>query len=191
MPERRKLEGEGEAQMPMKKYRTASEHDISSHGQLQLQPSLREPERIVGLGFRYWMLGLNSGDIGCWEKAWCLYSGLFGAASAKVAVTGLASWVGALHTASCRPITVLPERCPRFCRDECIAVSMIAACQHNTCPAMRACAFALIESSMIDGIVGKAQTFADTLVSLEHRLSSDSIVVAPFPAARGSEQTLQ
>jgi hypothetical protein len=56
---------------------------------------------------------------------------------------------------------------------------------------MRACAFALIESSMIDGIVGKAQTFADTLVSLEHRLSSDSIVVAPFPAARGSEQTLQ
>jgi hypothetical protein len=149
-----------------------------------------EPERVVGLGFRYWMLGLNTGNIGSWERAWCLYSGLFGAASAKVAVGCLASWVGALSSASCRDIAVLPETCRSFCRDECIAISMIAACQHHTCPAMRACAFALIESSMIDGVVGKAQTFADALASLEHRLSSGSIVAAPF-AAGGQGPMLQ
>jgi hypothetical protein len=164
--------------MPLKKLQAPG----TARGQLQLAPCMPEPERVVGLGFRYWMLGLSTGNIGCWEKAWCLYSGLFGAVSARAAVGGLASWVGALSTASCRDIAVLPETCNRFCRDECIAISMIAACQHHTCPAMRACAFALIESSMIDGVVGKAQAFADTLASLEHRLSSGSIVAAPFAA---------
>jgi hypothetical protein len=158
--------------------------------EVRFAPCLPEPERVVGLGFRYWMLGLNTGNIGSWEKAWCLYSGLFGAASAKVAVGCLASWVGALSKASCRDIAVLPETCHSFCRDECIAISMIAACQHHTCPAMRACAFALIESSMIDGVVDKAQTFADTLASLEHRLSSGSIVAAPFSAV-GQARMLQ
>jgi hypothetical protein len=46
-----------------------------------------------------------------------------------------------------------------------------------------------MESSMIDGVVGKAQTFADTLASLEHRLSSGSIVATPF-AARDDGQML-
>jgi len=164
--------------MPLKKLQAFA--DV--HGEAVV-PSLPEPERVVGLGFRYWMLGLNTGNIRCWEKAWSLYSGLFGAASAKVAVGELASWVGALNTASCRDIAVLPETCASFCRDECIAIAMIAACQHHTCPAMRACAFALIESSMIDGVVCKAQTFADTLSALEHRLSSGSIVAAAFAAA--------
>ncbi|HXF53974.1 MAG TPA: hypothetical protein VNK52_07610 [Hyphomicrobiaceae bacterium] len=163
--------------MPLRKLQALA--DIQNEA---VVPSMPEPERVVGLGFRYWMLGLNTGNIRCWEKAWSLYSGLFGAASARVAVGELASWVGALNTASCRNIAVLPETCPSFCRDECIAIAMIAACQHHTCPAMRACAFALIESSMIDGVVCKAQTFADTLAALEHRLSSGSIVAAPLPS---------
>jgi len=146
---------------------------------LRFAPCMPEPERIVGLGFRYWMLGLNTGDITAWEKAWGLYSGLFGAASAKVAVGQLSRWVSALGTATCRDIEVFPERCRSFCRDECIAVAMIAACQHHTCPAMRACAFALLECAMIEEVVDKAQVFADTLTSLEHRLSPASILVSP------------
>jgi len=175
--------------MPVKKRETAAEW---SGTECPLQHALRvpEPERIVGLGFRYWMLGLSHGNIACWENAWCLYSGLFGAVSAKLAVGCLASWVGALSTTSCRDIAVSAETCRSFCRDECIAISMIAACQHHTCPAMRACAFALVESSMIDGVVGKAQMFADALESLEHRLSPGSIMAAPFLAGR-NEHLLQ
>ena len=50
-----------------------------------------------------------------------------------------------------------------FCRDECIAIAMIAACQHNACPAMRACAFSLLGCSMIDEVVQGAESFAATM----------------------------
>ena len=40
---------------------------------------------------------------------------------------------------------------------------MIAACQHNACPAMRACAFSLLGCSMIDEVVQGAESFAATM----------------------------
>ena len=40
--------------------------------------SIAEPERLVGLGFRYWLNGFRTGDIGCWEKAWDAYAGSLG-----------------------------------------------------------------------------------------------------------------
>jgi len=136
------------------------------------------PERLVGLGFRYWVLGRTTGDIGCWERAWSLYAGMFGVTRATIAVDALSGWVGALGKCSARSIRVAPADCRGFCRDECIAISMIAACQHQTCPAMRACAFALMESCAIDAVTARAQTFADTMSGLEQVLSPASIVTA-------------
>lgn len=146
---------------------------------LGFAPCLPEPERVVGLGFRYWLLGLQHGDVAAWELAWRLYSGLFGAASAKMVVTGLATWVGSLERVACRDIEVFHVACRSFCRDECVAVSMIAACQHHTCPAMRACAFALAESSMTDEVLDNAQAFADALMGLDQVLSPASILLLP------------
>ena len=60
---------------------------------------------------------------------------------------------------------------------------MIAACQHHTCPAMRACAFALADCSLIDGVVQEAQGFADAMMSLDQVLSAQSIVPAPAVVA--------
>jgi hypothetical protein len=40
---------------------------------------------------------------------------------------------------------------------------MISACQHNACPAMRACAFALLGCSMIEEVVEGAENFAATM----------------------------
>lgn len=139
------------------------------------------PERLVGLGFRFWMHGQRSGDIRSWEKAWSLYCGMFGPMRAKLAVGALSSWIGALGAAAQREIEVGAGHCSTFCRDECLAISMIAACQHRTCPAMRACAFALIESGHIDAhrideVAAPAQSFADTLSSLDQVLSPQSIV---------------
>ena len=57
----------------------------------------------------------------------------------------------------------LAADCDGFCRDECVAIAMIAACQHNACPAMRACAFALLGCSMIDEVVQGAESFAETM----------------------------
>jgi hypothetical protein len=126
-----------------------------------------EPERLVGLGFRYWMAGQLHGDVGYWERAWRLYTGAFGLTGGKLAIEQLSSWVGAVSTSKQRAIEVETRACGRFCRDECVAISLIAACQHRTCPALRACAFALLECSQIDAVIGEAQGFADTLMGLD------------------------
>jgi len=125
--------------------------------------SFSGPERLVGLGFRYWLAGYRTGDISSWEKAWDTYSSAMGATAAKSAVTGLSCWVRAIHNHTHRPLETSAPECAGFCRDECVAVSMIAACQHDACPAMRACAFALLGCSLIDEVVNGAESFAATM----------------------------
>jgi hypothetical protein len=144
---------------------------------LRFVPCMPEAERLVALGFRYWMIGLSTGDIGAWERAWCLYSGLFGAAGARHSVGCLSEWVSAVGASTCREVEVFPERCRSFCRDECLAVSLIAACQHQTVDAARASAFALVETSSIGQVIERAQAFAGALDMLEHRLAAASILV--------------
>ncbi len=135
-------------------------------------------EAIVGLGFRGWIAGYQNSDVGCWEEVWRLYSNLLGPKHAETAVSSLASWSKAVAVSSRSPISVRPLSAFGFCRDECLAISMIAACQHNTCPAMRACAFALIENSMVDEVLHHAGTYALTLRSVEHVVSPAWIVNA-------------
>jgi len=56
---------------------------------------------------------------------------------------------------------------------------MIAACQHKTCPAMRACAFALIENSCVEEVVTQSESFASTLIGVNQMLPANFIVSAP------------
>lgn len=140
------------------------------------QATLQTPERLVGLGFRYWMAGCKSGDISCWERAWELYSGELGPSNAKVVIGELSTWVRTVGSNTRRDIEVASPACAMLCRDECLAVSMIAASQHRTCPAMRACAFALIENSMIQKVVDQSDQFATMLHAVDQRLSPASIV---------------
>jgi hypothetical protein len=132
---------------------------------------LAGPERLVGLGFRYWLAGFRTGDISCWEKAWCAYSNALGSNAAKSAVTDLSCWVRAISHHAQRDLEMSATECDRFCRDECVAIAMIAACQHNVCPAMRACAFSLLGCSMIDAVVEGAETFAATMRGADQILS--------------------
>lgn len=133
-------------------------------------PEFAGPERLVGLGFRYWLAGYRTGDIGCWEKAWSTYSEAMGPSSAKHALTDLSRWVRAVNSHAQRTLQAPGMDCEGFCRDECVAIAMIAACQHNACPAMRACAFALLGCSMIDAVVRGAEAFAATMRSADQVL---------------------
>lgn len=135
---------------------------------------LGKAERLVGLGFRYWLTGYRTGDISCWEKAWGTYAEALGPLGAKVALTDLANWVRAISLNSCRKLETAAVDCDRFCRDECVAIAMIAACQHNACPAMRACAFSLLGCSMIEDVVRGAETFACTMRDAEQVLQPSS-----------------
>lgn len=129
------------------------------------------PERLVGIGFRGWVAGYEYQDVSCWEHVWNIYADVLGPPTAKQAVTELSCWVRQLRQISCRRIEVYPLACSGFCRDECIAISVIAAAQHNRCPALRACAYALTEASQIDTMLDEATHFADVLKAAEQELS--------------------
>lgn len=152
---------------------------------------LAAPERLVGLGFRYWLTGFRTGDISCWERAWSAYSTALGPASAKGALTDLACWVRSISRHACRPLETSAVDCDRFCRDECVAIAMIAACQHNACPAMRACAFSLLGCSMIDEVVQGAETFATTMRGADQVLRPSFAPHAALLAAPAASGTMQ
>ena len=147
---------------------------------------LNRSDRLVGLGFRLWLSGFRTGDIGYWERAWSTYSHSMGATAAKSAVRDLACWVRAIKQHSQRDLQTATADCSGFCRDECVAIAMISACQHHACPAMRACAFALIGCSMIDEVVGVAENFASTLQGADQVLSpalAQATTLVTLPAA--------
>lgn len=146
-------------------------------------PLFAGPERLVGLGFRYWLNGYRSGDISSWEKAWCTYSSVMGATAAKRAVGELSCWVRAIQSHTHRSLETSAIDCDQFCRDECVAISMIAACQHHACPAMRACAFALLGCSLIDEVVNVAESFAETMRGADQVLSANHARELPLLAA--------
>jgi hypothetical protein len=127
-------------------------------------------QRLVGLGFRYWLTGIRMGDISCWERTWCAYANVLGASAARSAVTDLSCWVRTISYHAQRPLVTSPVDCEHFCRDECTAIAMIAACQHNACPAMRACAFSLLGCSLIDEVVQGADRFAATMREVDQIL---------------------
>ncbi len=136
---------------------------------------LAGPERLVGLGFRCWLVGYQTGDIACWEQAWDTFARELGPIRAKTAITELSCWVRTVSRDAQRTITVYPNPCATFCRDECLAVSMIAAHQHGADRDARASAFALLESSMVDDVVATSQAFASVLTGIDVMHASSAI----------------
>ena len=138
----------------------------------------RRGERLVGIGFRCWLAGYDTCDISCWETGWNYYARELGPSRAKTALGELSCWVRALRDSACRKLDYFPFGCSRFCRDECLAVSMIAASQNQACPALRACAFALLGASPVDGVVERAAEFGYALDRLGVHLDSGSVMDA-------------
>ncbi len=119
--------------------------------------------RLVGLGFRGWMHGLETGDLNHWAGVCRRFTATMGKPHASESLARLADWVTTLERTRARRITVAPPGCERLCRDECIAVAVIAAAQREPCPAMRACAYALVGSANIDPMISEAERFAAAL----------------------------
>jgi hypothetical protein len=91
----------------------------------------RKPERLVVTGLRCCMAGYNFGDIDCWETAWRGYCLELGTSDARRLMGELQYWVRCLRAESLRALDVFPHGCRHVCRDECMALSLIAALQDN------------------------------------------------------------
>lgn len=140
-------------------------------------PCLAGPERLVGLGFRYWMAGYKTGDLACWEDCWQVYEASLGIEGAREAVGDLSCWVRSMTSVARRDIEVFPGRCRGFCRDECAAVSLIAAMQHGACPAFKICTALLLATEDCDAVLYTASAFAGTLRDAGQILSPNSLMV--------------
>ena len=137
--------------------------------------TLHGTERLVGIGFRCWINGYQNTDIGCWEHGWNVFARELGPERARTAITELAGWIRSICSNAEREIAVCAVDRDRFCKDECIAVSMIAACQHNACPALEACALALLGADLIEPVLETSTRFARTLQSAEIHLADSAI----------------
>ncbi|MGE0628172.1 MAG: hypothetical protein AB7O43_10140 [Hyphomicrobiaceae bacterium] len=144
-------------------------------------PCLPEPERLVGLGFRLWYSGYVNADLGTWEQAWRTFGRVLNPEQGRAALEDLSRWVRTILDKSARDIEVLPATCRSFCRDECVAVAMIAAAQHGRRKEMRACALTLLDTSAIDEVMAKADCLAATLTRSGVTLSTGSVVDVSEP----------
>ena len=91
----------------------------------------RLPERLVLEGFRRWMAGYSTGDLGHWEEAWNLHASSLGTRDARVVVDRLAKFVRIVRDWSICPINCFPGGCRHICRHECFALAMVSASQNQ------------------------------------------------------------
>lgn len=124
-------------------------------------------ETLVGLGFRGWVTGFKTGNVDAWQQVWTLYSSTLGRDEATTVFGALSDWSKVLTRSSMQGVDVRPLGTCGFCRDECLAISMIAAEQHKTCPALRACAYALVECSQLDEVLERTTAYAEALARVD------------------------
>ena len=125
--------------------------------------ALEKGERLVGLGFRCWLSGYQNRTISSWENCWTHYCRELGSRNARVAMTDLSSWVDSVRCHALRDIELCAFDCPSFYDDEKLAISLIAASAHGGCPALRACASALLGTERVEPVLKTAAHFAITL----------------------------
>lgn len=125
--------------------------------------ALQKGEWLVGLGFRCWLSGYHNRTIASWETCWTHYCRALGSHNARAAMTDLSNWVDSVRCHALRDIELCAYECPSFCEDEKLAISLIAASAHGGCPALRACAAALLGTERVEPVLKTAAHFAITL----------------------------
>ena len=124
----------------------------------------KSPEELVGLGFRFWMAGYQNNDFEFWKKTWDHFNQTIGTSAARTTVSELASWAQTVQSSAHRDIEVSLTEQEQFGRDERMAITMVAAGQHNACPALQACASALLGAAALDNVVEASTDFGHQLL---------------------------
>lgn len=130
---------------------------------------------LVGTSFRYWLTGFRTGDLTYWQRAFDLSAKTLGTEQARVVCSDFSRWVRVLSDCSRRDIQVLEADAPCYCRDECVAMAVIASYQHRACPALQACAITLLGCEPSDDVADLSCMVADRLTTAAQVLSERSM----------------
>lgn len=142
---------------------------------LQRQHLHSPADIFVGKGFRFWLTGLRTGELVHWERAFLLAEEKIERDAARNISRDFSQWVRLLSECSRRDLRVLPPNSRCFCRDECVAMAVIAAHQHKACPAIQACAMTLLECEPSSDVVALSESLADQLSAADQVLSSSAM----------------
>jgi hypothetical protein len=130
----------------------------------------RTPEKLVIEGYRRWMGGYDTGHVECWEQAWDLYSEELGSTAAGPVLLAMADWVRNLRRSTARPMAFFPYNSCHLCRDECLAIAMVAASQHHDSDIAGRAAMALTSAEGLGDCHGACARFAAALDQSGNRL---------------------
>ena len=89
----------------------------------------RPAERLVISGYRNMMAAYELCDGDCWEEIWRSFTHELGSQAARRTVGEVQYWARTLRANSERPLAFYPNRSLQLCKDECMALSLVAAAQ--------------------------------------------------------------
>jgi hypothetical protein len=140
--------------------------------------------QMVGRSFRCAIHARRELAASSWSYAWQEIANVAGADHADRLIVALGDFVESVDAVAARQIEVLPKACPGLCRDECLAVSAIAASQLGECPAMKACLFALVETAQLEETIRSAASLSCALRDAGQALPPDAVcnALALMPA---------
>lgn len=130
----------------------------------------RPPEKLVLEGYRRWLAGFESGSVIPWEMTQTLYEELLGAAQGRQVVAELSHFVRTLRRCAACPLKSFPFNAHHVCRDECLALGLIAALQHDDEGAAATCLAAMSCSALSAHLATAAACYADALAGVRHYL---------------------
>jgi hypothetical protein len=151
----------------------------------------RPPERLVLEGYRRWLAGFETGSVVPWEMTQTLYDELLGPAQGRHVVAELSHFVRTLRRCAACPLKSFPFNAHNVCRDECLALGLIAALQHDDEGAAQTCLSAIACPALSANVAEAAATYADALAGARHYLlpiplSAIEDVLARSTAGRGT-----
>lgn len=120
---------------------------------------LPDGPKLVGFGFRCWVMGFSLQDPTYWGRAWNVYRGVFKPDVAEMNFRALEAWARAINVNANRPLSCHGHSCPKHSADERLAISLVAAAQEGACPALKACAFALLDNGQVEPVVQRSFEF--------------------------------
>lgn len=147
------------------------------------------PEHLVGLGFRCAMTCLRPANNFASPQA-CVGSQACAILKAAIKAhclpaklnTEFTAWALAVEASADRQIQLSPLDHQAFSPDESLAIALVAACQHAHCPALTACASALLGTPDLGRALAATQILAHTLLTANAVLQShDDARLRPCP----------